>query len=372
MEHKQAGHGTLNSRVGCDHLATAVQTDQEDGVLAQWAEEKTALLGVAEALRADKAGALADVDFFRGQYQRASDFASSIRSENEELLARATLAESQSINGVAMVRATFESRVVKLEAEVQKYKALSEMLTERARRTDDDVRYRAAMAPELEREHQQLHRQFRETEAELEDTQDELRAEKKVNSRLRRLVRRLEAKEQANRGKSPEHAPLSWSDEEDDPDYLPGAIPPSRPSGGNDGSSSQREQSRGPHNKEDAIVLVGDKIEQLASLGPDDSAQTSNNDMVYLCRWKSGEPNGNCDMVVTSKQVSSARSFSDDCMLIHRRNYKSMSCLTTLPAIDPPLSSLLNMLPMQPSYSPLSRTTAFEAWQSLGGHRTFA
>ncbi|KAI0254569.1 hypothetical protein BJV78DRAFT_928792 [Lactifluus subvellereus] len=297
----QAGNGALNSKVGCDHLAAAVQTDQEDEVLAQWTEEKTVLQGVAEALRADKARALADVDFFRGQYQRASDFTSSMRSENEELLARATLAESQSINGVAMVRATFESRVAKLDAEVQKYKALSEMLTERARRTDDDVRYRAAIAPELEREYQQLHRQFRETEAELEDTKDELRAEKKVNSRLRRLVRRLEAKEQANGGKSPEQGPLPWSDAEDDPDYLPGATPPSCPSEGSDGSSSQRGQSQGPHN-EDAIILVGGEIEQLASVGPDESAQTSNNDMVYLCRWKSGEPNGNCDMVVASKQ----------------------------------------------------------------------
>ncbi|KAH9177641.1 hypothetical protein EDB89DRAFT_1825787, partial [Lactarius sanguifluus] len=130
----------------------------------QWSEEKTALQSETDALRADKAQALTDVEFFREQYQRASAFASSTRSENEELLARATLAESQSVNGIAMIRATFEGRVDKLETEVRKYKALSEMLIERARRTDDDVRYRAAVAPEFEREYQLLHRQFDERE----------------------------------------------------------------------------------------------------------------------------------------------------------------------------------------------------------------
>ncbi|KAI0273045.1 hypothetical protein BGY98DRAFT_887179, partial [Russula aff. rugulosa BPL654] len=132
----------------------------------RWAKEKLALQGEADTLRGEKERAIADVDFFRGQYQRASDFASSTRSENEELSARAALAESQATKGVALVRATFEGRIAKLEAEVQKYKTLSEMLTERARRTDDDVRHQAALAPELEREFRRLKGRFNELEAE--------------------------------------------------------------------------------------------------------------------------------------------------------------------------------------------------------------
>ncbi|KAH9975413.1 hypothetical protein BGW80DRAFT_97049 [Lactifluus volemus] len=220
LGHEPTITGALYQKERANYLAAAVQTGQDE-TLALWAEEKPALQGAVEALRADKARALADVEFFRAQYSRASDFASSARSENEELLARATLAESQSTNGVAMVRATFENRVAKLEAEVQKYKALSEMLTERARRTDDGVRYRAAMAPELERQYQQLHRQFRETEAELEETKDDLRAERKCNRSLRKLVTRLEAKEQANVGKAPDQEVLPSSDGKDDPDYIP-------------------------------------------------------------------------------------------------------------------------------------------------------
>jgi hypothetical protein len=304
LRHRQSVTGALHSREGADYLSVAVQTDQEYDALALWAEEKSKLQGVAEELRADKARALADVELFREQYQSASSFASSTRSENEELLARATLAESQSINGIAMVRATFESRVAKLEAEVQKYKSLSEILTERARRTDDDVRYRAAIAPELERQCQQLRRQFRETEAELEETKDDLRIEKKVNSRLRRLVTRLEAKERANGKKSPEQEESRpWSDGKGDPDYIPGPTPPSCSSEDSDESSPQYQRGQDFHNKDNAAMLVGGEIVQLASVQPDGSIQTRDDDMVYLCRWRPGQPSRNCDVVVTSKQV---------------------------------------------------------------------
>jgi hypothetical protein len=312
LTRRQTGTGALQSREGADYLSVAVQTDQEYDALALWAEEKATLQGVAEELRADKVRALADVEFFREQYQRASSFASSTRSENEELLARATLAESQSINGVALVRATFENRVAKLEAEVQKYKALSEILTERARRTGDDVRYRAAIAPELERECQQLRRQLRETEAELEETKDDLRIEKKVNSRLRRLVTRLEAKEQTNGEKSPEQEPGPLSDGKGDPDYIPGTTPPSCSSEeDSDGFSPEYQQSQDFHNEDDAAMFVGGEIVQLAAVQPDGSARTRDDDMVYLCRWRPGQPNKNCDRVVTSKQVSPAPSLTD-------------------------------------------------------------
>jgi hypothetical protein len=348
--HEPTVTGALYPKERTEYLAAAVQTDQDE-TLALWAEEKTALQGVVEALRADKARALADVEFFRAQYSRASDFASSARSENEELLARATLAESQTTNGVAMVRATFENRIAKLEAEVQKYKALSEILTERARRTDDDVRYRAAMAPELERQYQQLHRQFRETEAELEETKDDLRAERKGNRSLRKLVMRLEAKEQANVGKSPDQEPLPWSDGKDDPDYIPGTTPPSCPSEDSHRSSLQYQRSR---DEEDVVMLVGGKVEQPTpvepGVEPGERAQTSNHDVVYLCRWRPGEPEGNCDVVVASKQVSPAHRLSEDCMLMHYRNYMNTCYLIIFLAIESPQLHLLGMLSSQTSH----------------------
>jgi hypothetical protein len=350
LGHEPTITGALYQKERANYLAAAVQTGQDE-TLALWAEEKPALQGAVEALRADKARALADVEFFRAQYSRASDFASSARSENEELLARATLAESQSTNGVAMVRATFENRVAKLEAEVQRYKALSEMLTERARRTDDGVRYRAAMAPELERQYQQLHRQFRETEAELEETKDDLRAERKCNRSLRKLVTRLEAKEQANVGKAPDQEVLPSSDGKDDPDYIPGTTPPSCPSEeDSDGSSLQYQRSRDFHDEEDVVMLVGGKVEQSTPVEPGERAQTSNHDVVYLCRWRPGEPEGNCDVVVASKQVSPVHRLSEDCMLMHYRNYMSTCYLIIFPAIESPQLHFWGRLSMQTSH----------------------
>lgn len=295
-----------NGKEGMDCRTVEVQTDGDPVDDARWAQEKAVLQGELGALRGDKAQALADVDFFRGQYLRASAFASTTRTENEELLARATLAESQAVNGVAMVRATFEGRVSKLEGEVRKHKALSEMLTERARRTDDDVRYRAALMPELEREFRELRRQYRETEAELEETGDELRAEKRANVKLKRRLANLEAKTKSpsppdDAEASRQREPMLWSDnDEDDEDYRPG---------NNSSSPAPRPQHGGSHSppkvegEDDAQQPPDGELEQLASVGLDASAQSSNDDMVYLCRWRPGDPTGYCDAVVASKQV---------------------------------------------------------------------
>lgn len=325
------------SEEGADHLATGVQTDQTreaqaafDLESARWAEEKAALQSEADALRTDKALALTDVEFFRMQYQKASAFTDSTRSENEELLARATLAESQAANGIAMIRATFEARVGKLESEARKYKALSDMLAERARRTDDDVRYRAAIAPELEREYRRLQRQLDEQEGELDDIKDELRAEKKVNSRLRRLVARLEAEGLANGGKSHDREPPPRSsDDEDDEDYVPDTRPSSPPP--NEGGPGPLPRVQPAYlNNEEVTMRTDQDVERLAG---DDSASRSNDDMVYLCLWRSGE--GSCDAVVASKSVS--HSLHRACAIRYadsRRDYTSMYFHITFPVIE--------------------------------------
>jgi hypothetical protein len=330
------------------YLATEVQTDRDNEAYkdwnlerTRWAEEKLTLQGEAETLRGEKGRALADVDFFRAQYQKASEFASSMHSENEELSARAALAESQATKGVALVRATLEGRVAKLEAEVQKHKALSEMLTVRARRTDDDVRYRAAIAPEIEREFRLLEGRFRELEAELEETKDELFDEKRRNSKLRRRVARLESKAQAagvGQYTEQEQDHTLWSDEKDDGDYNPSRSPSSSPRGGSSGSSPQpqRQEDHSPHNEDDAGPADGE-IVQLDSFGLGESAQPSNDDMVYLCRWRPGEPAENCDAVASTKEVKSCTLLlaKDLSVLTRFRNYTSMCCLTISPATEP-------------------------------------
>ncbi|KAI0049326.1 hypothetical protein FA95DRAFT_1463894, partial [Auriscalpium vulgare] len=132
----------------------------------QWAREKRRLQDRLQWAEESKANAETDVNFFREQYQTASAFASTTRAENDDLLTRAKLAESQATYGVALLRATFDTRIAKLEREVAKYKALVELLTERARRTDDEVRLRAALEPELRRENRTLR-------ADLEEAREE-------------------------------------------------------------------------------------------------------------------------------------------------------------------------------------------------------
>ncbi|KAI0260760.1 hypothetical protein BC834DRAFT_1044416 [Gloeopeniophorella convolvens] len=297
----QAPHAVENSV----YASAEAQTDQEDATLAAaraaWAQETTALQEEADRLRADKARALADVDLFRDQYQRASAFVSTTRSENAELLSRAALAESQATQGVALMRATFEARVSKLEAELQKYKALSELLTERARRTDDDVRYRAAMAPELERDFRGLRSQFREVEAELDEARDELRTERKRNARLRVLLaesRSNEMKISSSQKAEPHHP---WSDdEEEDGDYLPGPTDSPSPGQGSDGLTDQRSTGTKP-DYGDATEPPADDAEQMASTGLGNDFGGSRSDLVYLCRWRSNDPAQKCTAAVGSK-----------------------------------------------------------------------
>jgi len=197
-----------------------------------------------------------------------------------------------------MIRATFEARVGKLESEAGKYKALSEMLTERARRTDDVIRYRAAIAPELEREYHRLQGQLDEREGELDEMKDKLRAEKKVNSKLRRLVARLEIEGKAIGRKSHDRElPPRSSDERDDEDYVPGtSLSPSPPNKNSFGSSPRSQQAHGSNNAEDVTIPIDQDVERLAG---DHSASRTDEEMIYLCWWRSGE--GCCDAVVASK-----------------------------------------------------------------------
>ena len=60
--------------------------------------------------------------------------------------------QSQAMDGNAPIRATFEARVGNLESETRKYMALSDMLAEHTRRTDDHVRCRTVIVLEFERE----------------------------------------------------------------------------------------------------------------------------------------------------------------------------------------------------------------------------
>ncbi|EED84085.1 predicted protein [Postia placenta Mad-698-R] len=98
-------------------------------------------------LQRRKVDAERDRDLFRDLYGKASAHAGEVSKENNELQERLVIAEGQG---------TYEERVRLLEAEVAKWKAQCELLVSRDQRTDDEVRRRAALEPELREENERL------------------------------------------------------------------------------------------------------------------------------------------------------------------------------------------------------------------------
>ena len=126
----------------------------------QWEQTLAQLRSVNETLQKRKADAEKDRDLFRDLYSKASMHASEVSKENNELTERATLAETQAHDGLAMIKATYEERIRLLEQEVERWKGQVHILTERDRRTDDELRRRAALEPELRTENMRLRKQL--------------------------------------------------------------------------------------------------------------------------------------------------------------------------------------------------------------------
>lgn len=107
-----------------------------------------------------RAEAEKDRDLFRDLYSKASLHASEVSKENNELTERASLAETQARDGLAMIKATYEERIRLLEQEVERWKGQVHVLTERDKRMDDELRRRAALEPELRTENIRLKEQL--------------------------------------------------------------------------------------------------------------------------------------------------------------------------------------------------------------------
>ncbi|OBZ79929.1 Exocyst complex component 1 [Grifola frondosa] len=103
-----------------------------------------------------KTDAESDRDLFRSLYDKASDYAAGLTKENKDLEERATLAEGQKDAGLKMVKGMYEQRVKVLQAEAEKWKGMYKVLTDRDTRTDDDLRRRAALEPQLQEDNTRL------------------------------------------------------------------------------------------------------------------------------------------------------------------------------------------------------------------------
>ncbi|PIL26028.1 hypothetical protein GSI_11782 [Ganoderma sinense ZZ0214-1] len=126
----------------------------------QWEKTLSQLRSINETLQKRRTEAEKDRDLFRDLYSKASLHASEVSKENNELAERATLAESQARDGLAMIKATYDERIRLLEQEVERWKGQVHVLTERDRRMNDELRLRAALEPELRRENMRLREQL--------------------------------------------------------------------------------------------------------------------------------------------------------------------------------------------------------------------
>lgn len=153
----------VEEKAGWETERGVLQEKQE--ALLRSVDELTASV---ESMRAAKIAAEKDRDFFREQYVQASGFVGSVREENVELEKRVEIAEGQAREGVAGIKALFEvfslelgslyqcvltgifkGRVKALQADVDRWKGLTQLLQEKDRRTNDELRLQAAQVPEL-------------------------------------------------------------------------------------------------------------------------------------------------------------------------------------------------------------------------------
>lgn len=124
---------------------------------AEWEAQVDQLRSANEVLQRQKADAEKDRELFRDMYSKASAHAGEVIRENGALEERATLAEGQLRDGITMIRSTYEIRISKLEEEVKKWKGLYELIVEKDQRTNgDELRRRAALEEELQRENAKL------------------------------------------------------------------------------------------------------------------------------------------------------------------------------------------------------------------------
>ena len=87
---------------------------------------------------------------FREQYGHASARNDELRSDCKNLSNRVLIAEKQVTDGLVLIRSTYEGHVKRLKDELEKAQTTLKILQERDRRTDDEVRRKAASVPELE------------------------------------------------------------------------------------------------------------------------------------------------------------------------------------------------------------------------------
>ncbi|KAG2004813.1 hypothetical protein CC2G_003331 [Coprinopsis cinerea AmutBmut pab1-1] len=171
----------------------------------KWEEEKFRL--ELELKRAMERKDLADRDCasFREQYMKAYAATSELQSEKKDLQKELEIAKKQTVEGVAAIRAMFDGRLKDLKKDRDKWQRVAEFIMEKDKRTNDDIRRRAAEEPEvrrryqkykekaviLEQERDNLHAVLEERDGEIEALEGSLADERTENVKLHESVKEL-------------------------------------------------------------------------------------------------------------------------------------------------------------------------------------
>lgn len=130
-------------------------------------KERDGLVVEIDLLKISRDDAERNASIFKDLYSKASSFTDELREENANLRSRLTLAETQVSKGVQQIRALYSAQAKKMSSELERSQLLLSVLQEKDRRTDDDVRRKAAREPELLAKIEELRADYQEKKGDL-------------------------------------------------------------------------------------------------------------------------------------------------------------------------------------------------------------
>ncbi|PCH33937.1 hypothetical protein WOLCODRAFT_160469 [Wolfiporia cocos MD-104 SS10] len=101
-----------------------------------------------------------DRDFVRDLYDKASSYASEMKAQKLETEEQLRVAKGQVSDGLPMLKSMYEERIKRLQGELEKSKRLYKILTDKDERTNDEIRRRAALEPQLREENKRLRQEL--------------------------------------------------------------------------------------------------------------------------------------------------------------------------------------------------------------------
>jgi len=132
-------------------------------VKPDWEVTLDTLRATNAELQRRKTDAERDRDLFRELYNKASVYASEVSKENDSLLERVSIAESQAKDGVQMVRTTYEARISTLQTELTRARKMGAIMAARdTKMAGEEIRRRAAEGLELKEENEKLRDELKE------------------------------------------------------------------------------------------------------------------------------------------------------------------------------------------------------------------